>query len=163
MPNIIQIIRFDDLASMDSPIHNLEGRIKLISTVFIIIVCVISKELIVPIIFEIFLLIILKIAKLSYIDSFKRLLLLLPFGGFIIIFQPFIQPGNIIFSYNWIHISDVGLNWGILLLTRMITTLTAIIIYSSTTSLQEMASSFRKLKMPRDLAMISVLDRKSVV
>ena len=154
MPNIIQIIRFDDLASMDSPIHNLEGRIKLISTVFIIIVCVISKELIVPIIFEIFLLIILKIAKLSYIDSFKRLLLLLPFGGFIIIFQPFIQPGNIIFSYNWIHISDVGLNWGILLLTRMITTLTAIIIYSSTTSLQEMASSFRKLKMPRDLAMI---------
>ena len=46
MPNIIQIIHFDDLASMDSPIHNLEGRIKLISTVFIIIVCVISKELI---------------------------------------------------------------------------------------------------------------------
>ena len=25
MPNIIQIISFDDLASMDSPIHNLEG------------------------------------------------------------------------------------------------------------------------------------------
>jgi cobalt/nickel transport system permease protein len=36
----------------------------------------------------------------------------------------------------------------------MIVSLTAIIIYSSTTPLQEMASSFRKLKMPRDLAMI---------
>ena len=101
MPNIIQIIHFDDLASMDSPIHNLEGRIKLISTVFIIIVCVISKELIVPIIFEIFLLIILKIAKFSYIDSFKRLLLLLPFGGFIIIFQPFIHAAE-----NFIVIVD---------------------------------------------------------
>jgi cobalt/nickel transport system permease protein len=114
----------------------------------------VSKELFIPIILEIMLLIILKIADLSYIDSFKRLLMLLPFGGAIIIFQPFIQPGNIIWSYSWLHITDVGLNWAILLLVRMIVCLTAIIIYSSTTPLQEMASSFRKLKMPRDLAMI---------
>lgn len=154
MPDITQIIRFDELASKDSPIHNLEGRIKLISTIFIILACVISGELFVPITLEIVLLIILKIAKLSYEDSLKRLLLLLPFGGFIIVFQPFIQPGNILWSYSWMTISDVGLNWGILLLCRMITSLTAIIIYSSTTPLQEMASSFRKLKMPRDLAMI---------
>ncbi|AMD16907.1 cobalt transporter [Methanobrevibacter sp. YE315] len=154
MVDITQIIRFDDLASMDSPIHNLEGRIKLISTVFIILVCVISKELFIPIMLEIMLLIILKIAKLSYVDSFKRLLMLLPFGGAVIIFQPFIQPGNILWNYSWLTVTDVGLNWGILLFTRMVVCLTAIIIYSSTTPLQEMASSFRKLKMPRDLAMI---------
>ena len=154
MVDITQIMRFDDLASKNSPIHNLEGRIKLISTVFIILVCVISKELFIPIILEIILLIILKIADLSYWDSAKRLLMLLPFGGAIIIFQPFIQPGNIIWSYSWLHITDFGLNWAILLLARMIVSLTAIIIYSSTTPLQEMASSFRKLKMPRDLAMI---------
>ena len=140
MVDITQIMRFDDLASQDSPIHNLEGRIKLISTIFIIVVCV--------------LLVVLKIAKLSYWDSFKRLLMLLPFGGAIIIFQPFIQPGNIIWSYSWLHVTDAGLNWAILLLVRLIVSLTAIIIYSSTTPLQEMASSFRKLKMPRDLAMI---------
>ena len=154
MPDITQIMRFDELASKDSQIHNLEGRIKLISTLFIIIVCVISGGLFIPIALEIMLLIILKIANLSYKDSFKRLLLLLPFGGFIIVFQPFIQPGNIIWSYSWLHITDNGLNWAILLLCRMIVTLTAIILYSSTTPLQEMASSFRKLKMPRDLAMI---------
>ena len=154
MVDITQIMRFDDLASRDSPIHNLEGRIKLISTIFIIVVCVISQELFIPLILEIFLLIVLKIAKLSYWDSFKRLMMLLPFGGAIIIFQPFIQPGNIIWSYSWLHITDGGLNWAILLLVRLIVSLTAIIIYSSTTPLQEMASSFRKLKMPRDLAMI---------
>ena len=154
MADITQIVRFDDLASMDSPIHNLEGRIKLISTIFIIVVCVISNELFVPIMLEIFLLIILKIADLSYADSFKRLLMLLPFGGAVIIFQPFIQPGNVLWHYSWLQITDVGLNWAILLLVRMIVTLTAVIIYSSTTPLQEMASSFRKLKMPRDLAMI---------
>ena len=154
MPDITQIIRFDDLASKNSPIHYLEGRIKLISTILIILTCVISKELFIPIILEIMLLAILKIAIFSYFDSFKRLLMLLPFGGAIKIFQPFIQPGNIIWSYTWLHITDVGLNWAILLLARMVVSLTAIIIYSSTTPLQEMASSFRKLKMPRDLAMI---------
>ena len=154
MVDITQIIRFDDLTLKKSIIHNLEGRIKLISTILIIVVCVISKELFIPIVLEIILLIILKIAKLSYVDSLKRLLMLLPFGGIIILFQPFIQPGNIIWSYSWLHITDLGLNWAILLLIRMIVSLTTIIIYSSTTPLQEMASSFRKLKMPRDLAMI---------
>ncbi|MCI7427857.1 MULTISPECIES: cobalt ECF transporter T component CbiQ [Methanobrevibacter] len=154
MVDITQIMRFDELASKQSPIHNLEGRIKLITSILIILICVTSKELFIPIILEIMLLIILKIANLSYIDSAKRLLMLLPFGGAIIIFQPFIQPGNIIWSYSWLHITDFGLNWAILLFVRMIVCLTTIIIYSSTTPLQEMASSFRKLKMPRDLAMI---------
>ena len=128
MADITQIIRFDDLASKNSPIHDLEGRIKLISTVFIILVCVISKELFIPIILEVFLLIVLKRANLSYKESFKRLLMLRPFGGAIIIFQPFIQPGNIIWSYSWLHVTDFGLNWAILLLVRMIVSLTAIII-----------------------------------
>lgn len=154
MVDITQIMRFDELASKQSPIHNLEGRIKLITSILIILICVTSKELFIPIILEIMLLIILKIANLSYIDSAKRLLMLLPFGGAIIIFQPFIQPGNIIWSYSWLHITDFGLNWAILLFIRMIVCLTTIIIYSSTTPLQEMANSFRKLKMPRDLAMI---------
>ena len=154
MVDITQIMRFDELASKQSPIHNLEGRIKLITSILIILICVTSKELFIPIILEIMLLIILKIANLSYIDSAKRLLMLLPFGGAIIIFQPFIQPGNIIWSYSGLHITDFGLNWAILLFVRMIVCLTTIIIYSSTTPLQEMASSFRKLKMPRDLAMI---------
>ena len=154
MVDITQIMRFDELASKQSPIHNLEGRIKLITSILIILICVTSKELFIPIILEIMLLIILKIANLSYIDSAKRLLMLLPFGGAIIIFQPFIQPGNIIWSYSWLHITDFGLNCAILLFIRMIVCLTTIIIYSSTTPLQEMASSFRKLKMPRDLAMI---------
>ena len=154
MVDITQIMRFDELASKQSPIHNLEGRIKLITSILIILICVTSKELFIPIILEIILLIILKIANLSYIDSAKRLLMLLPFGVAIIIFQPFIQPGNIIWSYSWLHITDFGLNWAILLFVRMIVCLTTIIIYSSTTPLQEMANSFRKLKMPRDLAMI---------
>ena len=129
MPDVTQIIRFDELASKDSPIHNLEGRIKLISTLFIIVVCVISGELFIPIALEIVLLILIKIADLSYVDSFKRLLLLLPFGGCVIIFQPFVQPGTVLWSYSWLQITETGVNWAILLFIRMVLTLTAIILY----------------------------------
>ena len=100
MADITQIIRFDDLASQDSPIHNLEGRIKLISTIFIIVTCVVSNEIFMPIILEVFLLIILKIAKLSYKDSFKRLLMLLPFGGAVIILESLKNKRKVIVCVN---------------------------------------------------------------
>ena len=154
MADITKALNLDELASKDSPIHNLDGRIKLISAILIIVVAAFSNNLFIPITLEIFLLIVIRIAKLSYIDSFKRLALLLPFGGAIIIFQPFIQPGNIIWSYSWLTITDVGLNWAILLLTRMIVSLTSIVILSSTSPMQQIVASFRRLKMPKDLAMI---------
>ena len=154
MADITKALNLDELASKDSPIHRLDGRIKLISTVFIIVIAAFSNNIFIPIILEIFLLIIIKIAKLSYIDSFKRIALLLPFGGAIIIFQPFIHPGNILWSYSWIKITDTGLNWAILLITSMIVSLTSIVILSSTSPMQQIVASFRRLKMPKDLAMI---------
>ncbi len=154
MADITKALNLDELASKDSPIHRLDGRIKLISTVFIIVIAAFSNNIFIPIILEIFLLIIIKIAKLSYLDSFKRIALLLPFGGAIIIFQPFIHPGNILWSYSWIRITDTGLNWAILLITRMIVSLTSIVILSSTSPMQQIVASFRRLKMPKDLAMI---------
>ena len=154
MADITQTLKLDDIASGDSLIHNLDGRVKLISTIIITIFTVFSQQLIVPIIMEIFLIIILHLSKVSLKDAFKRIVLLLPFGGFIIIFQPFIQPGNILWTYSWLRITDTGLNWGILLLARLITSLTAVVLLSSTSPMQEIVASFRKLKMPKELAMI---------
>lgn len=154
MADITKALNLDELASKDSPIHMLDGRIKLISSIFIIVIAAFSNNIFIPIILEIFLLIIIKIARLSYIDSFKRIALLLPFGGAIIIFQPFIHPGNVLWSYSWLRITDTGLNWAILLITRMIVSLTSIVILSSTSPMQQIVASFRRLKMPKDLAMI---------
>ena len=154
MVDITQTLKLDEIASGDSLIHNLDGRVKLISTIIITIFTVFSSQLIVSIIIEVFLLIILYLSKVPLKDSFKRIALLLPFGGAIIIFQPFIQPGNVLWTYSWLKITDVGLNWGILLLARLITSLTAIVLLSSTSPMQEIVASFRKLKMPKELAMI---------
>ena len=140
----------------DSVIHRLEGRVKLISVLAVIIFCVFSNQLIVPTILEIYLLILMYLGDLNFKQSFKRVALLLPFGGFIIVFQPFIHPGNIIWTspISWIHITDAGLNWAILLMVRLILCLTAIVLLSSTSPMQEIVQSFRKLGFPKDFAMI---------
>ena len=150
MADITQTLKLDDIASGD----NLNGSVKLISAIIIIVFTVFSQQIIVPIIMEIFLLLILYLSKVSIKDAFKRIALLLPFGGAIIIFQPFIHPGNVLWAYSWIQITDIGLNWAILLFGRLITSLTAIVILSSTSPMQEIVASFRKLKMPKELAMI---------
>lgn len=156
MVDINEALKLDELASGNSVIHNLEGRVKLVSLIFIIVFTVFSTKLIVPIIIEIFLLTIIYLSNISFKSSFKRMLLLLPFGGAIILFQPFIHPGNIIWQsqISWIQVTDVGLDWGILLFARLIVSLTAIVILSSTSPMQQIVASFRKLKMPKDLAMI---------
>lgn len=154
MADITQTLKLDDIASGDSIIHNLNGPVKLISAIIIIVFTVFSQQIIVPIIMEIFLLLILYLSKVSIKDAFKRIALLLPFGGAIIIFQPFIHPGNVLWVYSWIQITDAGLNWAILLFGRLITSLTAIVLLSSTSPMQEIVASFRKLKMPKELAMI---------
>ena len=154
MADITQTLKLDDIASGDSIIHNLNGPVKLISAIIIIVFTVFSQQIIVPIIIEIFLLLILYLSKVSIKDAFKRIALLPPFGGAIIIFQPFIHPGNVLWAYSWIQITDTGLNWAILLFGRLITSLTAIVLLSSTSPMQEIVASFRKLKMPKELAMI---------
>jgi cobalt/nickel transport system permease protein len=84
-----------------------------------------------------------------------RILVLLPFTIFIIAFQPFIHPGNVIYALPFgINITYEGLMFGALLFSRIIVTLTSIVILSSISPMQEVVHSFRKLGMPRDFAMI---------
>lgn len=151
---INEIVDLETISSKDTMMHNLEGRIKLISILLIIIFCVFSNRLIVPVVLEFMLLIFMYLGQLPFKESFKRIILLLPFGGFVIMFQPFIHPGNVIWTYSFLQITDAGLNWTILLLARLIVSLTAIVLLSSISPMQEVVQSFRKLGMPRDLAMI---------
>ena len=47
MANITNALNLDELASKDSPIHNLDGRIKLISAILIIVIAAFSNNLII--------------------------------------------------------------------------------------------------------------------
>jgi cobalt/nickel transport system permease protein len=139
-----------------SILHLIDGRVKLILLLFIIVFAVFTTQIVVLIILEVYLILLIYISHVSFSTSFKRVLLLLPFAGFIIAFQPFIHPGNVIWTgpFWGIHITDNGLMWGALLISRLIVALTSIVLLSSISPMQEVVQSFRKLGMPREFAMI---------
>lgn len=139
----------------ESPLHTMDGRVKLVLLILIIVYAVFSTQIVVMMFLEVYLLLLMYISTVSFKTSFTRVLLLLPFGGFVIAFQPFIHPGNVIWSWAFgIQVTDGGLFWAALLMSRLIVALTSIVLLSSISPMQEVVESFRKLGMPREFAMI---------
>ena len=139
----------------ESFLHLLDGRIKLIISLFIIVYAVYTSQLLVLAVMEVYLLFLIYLSQISFKTALKRIMLLLPFGGFIVVFQPFIQPGTVIYTLPLgLHITYQGLIFGTLLFFRLIVTLTAIVLLSSISPMQEVVQSFRKLGMPKEFAMI---------
>lgn len=139
----------------ESMLHSLDGRIKLILLTLIIVYAVFSTQIIVLIVLEAYLLILIYLSKISFKAAFKRILILLPFSIFIIAFQPFIQPGDVLYPLPFgINVTYQGLMFATLLFSRIIVSLTSIILLSSISPMQEVVQSFRKLGMPRDFSMI---------
>jgi cobalt/nickel transport system permease protein len=139
----------------ESFLHLLDGRVKLIILVFIIVYAVYTTKPFVLVIMEVYLLFLIYLSHISLKTALKRVLVLLPFGGFIIVLQPFIHPGNVIYSLPFgIYISYQGLMFGILLISRLIVALTSVVLLSSISPMQEVVKSFRNLGMPKEFAMI---------
>lgn len=140
----------------ESYLHLLDGRVKLVILLLIIVYAVFTTQIAVLVLMEIYLILLIYISHISFKTSIMRVLLLLPFGGFIIAFQPFIHPGNVIWTgpFMGIQITDAGLMWATLLFTRLIVALTSIVLLSSISPMQEVVHSFRKLGMPKEFAMI---------
>ncbi|MGC9517534.1 MAG: cobalt ECF transporter T component CbiQ [Methanomicrobiales archaeon] len=143
-------------AGKESFMNSLDGRIKLISALLIIIYAVSSTNLIILGIMEIYLLILISLSNVTPKYALKRIALILPFGGFIALIQPFFQPGNIIWTgpFGWLHITDYGLFFGALLLLRVTVSVTSIVFLSSSTSMQDLVSSAQRLGVPHQLAML---------
>jgi cobalt/nickel transport system permease protein len=153
--NITSVIANETETSKNSFLHVIDGRVKLIILILIIVYAVYITEPIVLAILEIYLLILIYFSHISFKTSLKRILLLLPFGGLLIIFQPFVHPGTIVYSLPFgINVTTEGLEFAILLLSRLIVALTALVLLSSISPLQEIVHSFRKLGMPKEFAMI---------
>ena len=156
MADISPLRSLENETKKESYLHLLDGRVKLIILLLIIVYAVFTTQIIVLILLEIYLLLLIYISNISFKKALMRILLLLPFGGFIIAFQPFIHPGNVIWTgpLLQIHITDAGLMWGALLFSRLVVTLTSIVLLSSISPMQEVVHSFRKLGMPKEFAMI---------
>lgn len=139
----------------ESSIHRLDGRIKLMVTFIIIAFAVGSSSISILILMELYLLILITLSNVSPAYAIRRLILILPFGGFIALFQPFIRPGDVIWSGPLgLDVTIQGMVFGALLLGKITVSVTAIILLSSTTSMQELVGSARRIGVPSDFAML---------
>jgi cobalt/nickel transport system permease protein len=152
----ITIDKIEQESNKDSIIHKLDGRIKLILTILVIVYAVYTTDFLVLLLLEMYLIILLLFSKVSIGYFVKRVLIILPFGGFIALFQPFIHPG-LILPYTLpfgLTITYEGIIFGALLLARLLVCLSAIVLLSSVTPIETIVSSMRKLGFPKEMSMI---------
>lgn len=152
---MVNISSIEMEAGKTSTLHSLDGRIKIISSLLIIVYAVYSTNLAVLFIMELYLIMLILMSHISLSYAFKRIALILPFGGAIALFQLFIREGTVIYTLPFgIEITQQGLDFGLLLLSRIIVCVTAIVLLSSVTPMQDLINSARKLGVPREFSML---------
>lgn len=155
MVSLNQINQQDMYSSQKSILHAIDSRIKLAVVILIILFAVTSDNFTVFLTLEIYLLLLIVISKISLKAALIRVLLILPFGFFIAVFQPFIQPGEILYTLPLgIHITLEGILFAEILLARLIISITSIVLFSYITPMKDIAEAFRKLHFPSEFAMI---------
>jgi len=150
-----QLYKLEKETMKKSILHSLDGRVKLLVLIFIIIYAVYTTNIYVLALLEIYLVALILISNLSLKTSALKILLIIPFGASIAVLQPFVHAGTIIYTLPLgINITSQGLMFMILLISRLIVTLTCVVLLSSLSPMQEVAESFRKLGLPRDFSMV---------
>ncbi|KZX10073.1 cobalt ECF transporter T component CbiQ [Methanobrevibacter filiformis] len=151
----ISINTIEQESCKNSIIHDLDGRIKLILTFIVIIYAVYTTDLLVLLLMEMYLIALVLLSKISLSYFAKRILMILPFGGFIAIFQPFLKAGAVLYTLPFgLTITYEGVVFGALLLSRLIICLSTVVLLSSVTPLESIVNSMRKLGFPKEIAMI---------
>ena len=155
MSGFESITELERVSMQKSPFQCLDGRVKLLVTLAITFYAVYTTDIMILLVVEAYLLILMLVSKIPFKESMIKILLILPLGGAIAIFQPFVHPGTIIYSLPLgINVTSQGVEFGLLLLARLVVSITCIVLLSSLSPMQEVVDSFKKLGMPRDLAMI---------
>ena len=160
---IEELFYIEKAAYRESFIHKLDARVKIIGMFAIIISMVAipysTLVLSIGVIFFAFLTILWAIAGLPWTIYGKRLLMVLPFGFFIIVFQIFFTNryypvfhvvANLPFG---IHIYAESIVFAVILLVKFIVCVSAIILLSSTTKLHDMLEGAGRMGLPPEFAL----------
>ena len=161
---IEELFYIEKSAYRDSFIHNLDARVKILGMFAIIIamVAVPYSPLVftVGILFLAFILGLWALAGLPWVFYLKRLIMVLPFGLFIIIFQIFFTNRyypvfHVIADLPLgIHIYAESVEFAFILLTKFIICVSAIILLSSTTKLHDILEGAGRMGLPAEFALI---------
>lgn len=146
-----------------SIIHDLDSRVKIILcfAAIVAMVAVPYSPLVFPVAFTfiLFFLVLWALARLSPVVYAKRLLMILPFGLFIIIVQVFVQnPYYTVFTPIidlpfGLHIYRESVQFASILLLKFLVCISFIILLSSTTRVQDLLEGAGRLGLPAEFTL----------
>jgi cobalt/nickel transport system permease protein len=160
---IEELFYIEKTAYRDSFVHDLDARVKILGMFSIIIamVAVPYSPLVftVGFVFFAFIAALWALSGLPWLVYAKRLIMVLPFGLFIIIFQIFFVNRYypvfhvIVDLPLGIHIYSESIEFAFILLVKFIVCVSAIILLSSTTKLQDMLEGAGRMGLPAEFAL----------
>ncbi|MCC7552990.1 MAG: cobalt ECF transporter T component CbiQ [Methanobacteriaceae archaeon] len=151
----ISIKNIEQESLKDSIIHKLDGRVKIVMILIMIVYSVYTTKISSLILLEVYIIILILISNISIKFFLKRLLIVIPIGGLIAILQPFIKPGLILYTLPFnINFTYQGLIFGLLLFTRVFVCLSCVVLLSSVTPLNNIEKSLRKLGLPKTICTV---------
>jgi cobalt/nickel transport system permease protein len=160
---IEELFYIEKTAYKSSPVHQLDARVKVLGILALIIAMVAvpysPAVFTVGLVFFIFFAILWAVSGLPVLVYAKRLLMVLPFGFFIIAFQIFFTNryypvfhviANLPFG---IHIYAESIEFSAILLVKFVICVSAIILLSSTTKLHDMLEGAGRMGLPPEFAL----------
>ncbi len=146
-----------------SIIHQLDARVKIIICFAVIVAMVATpySPLVFPVAgtFALFFLVLWVLARLSPVVYAKRLVMILPFGLFIILVQVFVQnPYYTVFTPIadlplGLHIYRESVEFATILLIKFLVCISFIILLSSTTKVQDLLEGAGRLGLPAEFTL----------
>jgi cobalt/nickel transport system permease protein len=150
----------DEHAGLDSPIHRLDARLKLVLTFCFAVVAVSTPAQAYEAFtaYAVFVLVILLLSRVPLLYFFKRLAVILPFVGVVAIFIPFLPVGGVGGGYNlgwggW-TVSHSGLAVFLNVLAKSLLGASAVILLTSTTPFSGLLNGLAQLRAPRVVILI---------
>ncbi len=150
----------DEYSRLDSIIHRLDPRTKLISTLAFVLAVVLTPAGNWPFFAFYFVLIalLLVLSRLPLLYVLKRALVILPFVLLIAVFIPFFKEGEVAWSCNiWIwqiSVTFAGLSVLANVLVKSWLCILALILLSSTTAMDDLLKGLKQLGMPQVMILI---------
>jgi len=144
-------------------IHTMDARVKIIVS-FAVIIAMVAMPYspgvyLLGLVFFIFFFALWCSSRLPFSDYLRRLLVTLPFGMFIIVFQIFFENRHYAVFHSiidlpfGIHIYAESVEFASLLLVKFIVSVSFIILLSSTTRMQDLLTGAGKLGLPREFSL----------
>ncbi|VVB85123.1 Energy-coupling factor transporter transmembrane protein EcfT [uncultured archaeon] len=148
-----------------SPVHGIDGRVKILMTLAIVIYAVWLPRMDALnfqklALLEIYLIALLVLATLEFSYIALRFAIAMPFGLGIAVLQPFLrQPFNsdftVLFTLPFgLSATREGALFGAIIFAKFLVSITAVILLSSTTSLSDLVASARRMGLPREMALL---------